>query len=48
MLLLIDDLKIVFLLFSYSIRMERGNEFKAYFTNILVRGPSNFRIEKLR
>lgn len=31
-----------------SIKMERGNEFKAYFSNILVRGPSNFVIEKLR
>lgn len=31
-----------------SIKMERGSEFKAVFSNILVRGPSNFVIEKLR
>lgn len=31
-----------------NIKMERGQEFKASFTNLLVRGPSNFNIEKLR
>lgn len=31
-----------------NIKMERGQEFKAHFTNLLVRGPSSFIIEKLR
>ncbi|KAG5675665.1 hypothetical protein PVAND_005552 [Polypedilum vanderplanki] len=31
-----------------NIKMERGQEFKASFTNINVKGPSNFIIEKLR
>lgn len=39
-----DDNKPMF----FSIKMERGQEFKAAFTNLLVSGPSNFNIEKLR
>lgn len=31
-----------------NIKMESGQEFKAHFTNLLVRGPSSFNVEKLR
>lgn len=31
-----------------TIEMKRGNEFQATFSNILVSGPSNFVIEKLK
>lgn len=31
-----------------SIKMERGEEFRATFSNLLVRGPSKFTIEKMR
>ena len=32
----------------FRIRMDRGKEFKAQFSNLLVTGPSNFKIEKLK
>lgn len=38
-----DKKKIIF-----RIRMDRGKEFKATFSNLLVTGPSNFKIEKLK
>lgn len=31
-----------------TIQMSRGTEFKAVFTNLLVRGPSAFEIEKIK
>lgn len=31
-----------------NIEMSRGSEFKAVFSNLLVRGPSAFQIEKLK
>uniref|UniRef100_A0A336M337 CSON008823 protein n=1 Tax=Culicoides sonorensis TaxID=179676 RepID=A0A336M337_CULSO len=31
-----------------NIQMSRGTEFKAVFTNLLVRGPSQFEIEKIK
>lgn len=30
------------------INIGRGNDFKAVFTNLHIRGPSKFKIEKLR
>lgn len=31
-----------------TIQMSRGTEFKAVFTDLLVRGPSKFQIEKIK